>query len=287
LVLALFTLLPSAYAAKKSVKDVAYDAAIWGTPIVAFHAMREAYLQDAGAKYNDVVYFSKPADWQFQITTPNSSSYYSIINFNTKKGPVVLDVPKKENVAGLFATVNDAWQMPLVDAVAGKYLILPPNYKGKIPKGYIPVKSDTYNGYAALRVNPLSDTPPDIKKAMSLIQSIKAYDYSFAKNPPVQKYIDIAGVRYDAIVKYDETFFHRLSAMINEEPVMKKNQKMLGELKTIGIVKGKGFTSKKGEGVALAEGAQEAKEHLMKRMTQIDSYWPDSRWGFGKYLAGL
>jgi hypothetical protein len=25
-----------------------------------------------GAKYNDIVYYSKPADWKFQTTTPNS-----------------------------------------------------------------------------------------------------------------------------------------------------------------------------------------------------------------------
>ena len=37
-----------------------------------------------GAKYNDIVYFSKPADWKFQTTTPNASTYYIYGAFTTQ-----------------------------------------------------------------------------------------------------------------------------------------------------------------------------------------------------------
>jgi hypothetical protein len=50
------------------------DAAIWGMPIVSVDAMREAFFRDAGAKYGDILYFSKSADWKFQTTNPNASS---------------------------------------------------------------------------------------------------------------------------------------------------------------------------------------------------------------------
>jgi hypothetical protein len=40
------------------------EAAIWGMPLVNFDAMRQAYFRDAGAKYNDVMYWSKPSDWK-------------------------------------------------------------------------------------------------------------------------------------------------------------------------------------------------------------------------------
>ena len=50
----------------------AVEAAIWGMPIVSFDAMRQAFLRDAGAKYNDIVFWSSPADWRLQITTPNA-----------------------------------------------------------------------------------------------------------------------------------------------------------------------------------------------------------------------
>src|SRR5687768_3567436 len=69
----------------------AVESVIWGTPIVSMYTMREAFFRDAKAKYNDIVYWSKPADWKVQLTTPNASSYYVYFNFNTKDGPVVLD----------------------------------------------------------------------------------------------------------------------------------------------------------------------------------------------------
>src|SRR5262245_18369301 len=45
-------------------------------PIVAMSAVRQAFLRDTGAKYNSIVYYSKPADWKFQTTKPNASTHY-------------------------------------------------------------------------------------------------------------------------------------------------------------------------------------------------------------------
>jgi hypothetical protein len=79
--------------ARRTIERRAVEAAIWGMPIVAFDAMRQAFLRDAEAQYNDIVYWSKPADWRLQVTTPNASSYYVFIAINTKNGPLVLDLP--------------------------------------------------------------------------------------------------------------------------------------------------------------------------------------------------
>jgi hypothetical protein len=50
-----------------------------------------------------------------QTTTPNASVRYVFINYNTQpEGPVVLEVPAAVG-AGLFGTVVDAWQVPLID----------------------------------------------------------------------------------------------------------------------------------------------------------------------------
>jgi len=119
----------------------AVESAVWGMPIVAFDAMRQAFLRDAGANYNDIVYWSKQADWKFQVTTPNASSWYVYIAINTKKGPIVLDIPPASG-AGLFGSMNNAWQIPQADVgptgldqgKGGKYLLLPPDYKEKYQK---------------------------------------------------------------------------------------------------------------------------------------------------------
>jgi hypothetical protein len=44
----------------------------------------------------------------------------------------------------------------------GRYLILPPGYKGGVPAGYIPLASDTYEGYALLRSIPKSGSESDV-----------------------------------------------------------------------------------------------------------------------------
>ena len=97
---------------RRTLERRAVDAAIWGMPIVSVHAMREAFFRDAKAKYNDIVFWSKPSDWQNQTTTPNASARYVYFNFNTQPdGPVVLEVPAAVG-AGLFGTLLDAWQCP-------------------------------------------------------------------------------------------------------------------------------------------------------------------------------
>ena len=99
--------------ARRAIERRAVEAAIWGMPIVSVDAMRQAFFR-AGAQYGDVVYCSKPADWKFQTTTPNASSLYVYLNFNTKDGPVVLDIPQAIG-AGLFGSVLDAWSLPVAD----------------------------------------------------------------------------------------------------------------------------------------------------------------------------
>src|SRR5262249_4609863 len=151
-----------------------------GMPIVSVDAMREAFFRDAGANYNDIVFWSKPSDWMTQLTTPNASSLYVYFNFNIKNGPVVLDLPATVG-AGLFGTLLDAWQVPLVDVghkgedegEGGKYLLLPPDFKGTLPEGYILVQASTYNGYALLRAIPASGSEEDRAKAIELIKKHK------------------------------------------------------------------------------------------------------------------
>jgi hypothetical protein len=46
---------------RRRVERRAVEAAIWGMPLVSVDAMRQAFFE-SGAKYGDVLYFSKPAD---------------------------------------------------------------------------------------------------------------------------------------------------------------------------------------------------------------------------------
>jgi hypothetical protein len=178
-------------------------------PIVSVDAMRQAFFRDAGATYGDIVYFSQPSDWKFLFTTMNNSARYVYLNFNTQlDGPVVLEVPAAVG-AGLFGTMLDAWQVPLADigpagedqGKGGKYLLLPPNFKGKVPAGYFPMRSETYDGYALFRAISESSSEADAAKAIALVKKLKLYPLSKAANPPPTRFVDMFGKMFDGIVR--------------------------------------------------------------------------------------
>jgi hypothetical protein len=271
----------------------AVEATIWGMPIASVDAMREAFFRDAGAKYDDILYFSKPADWKFQTTTPNASSLYVYFNFNTKEGPVVLEFPAAVG-AGLFGTLLDAWQTPLVDVgpkgedegKGGKYLLLPPDFKGEVPAGYISVRAATYNGYALFRAIPATQSEVDVAKAIALVKQERLYPLSKAANPPEQRFIDIADKPFDGIVSYDESFFVRLARMVSEEPVQQRDLVMMGQLRSLGIEKGKEFRPNQATQVVLRSAVQEAHAGFVKALLDgSEPWWPGVQWGLSDTLG--
>jgi hypothetical protein len=271
--------------ARRTIERRAVEAAIWGMPIVAFDAMRQAFLRDAGAKYNDIVYWSKQADWKLQVTTPNASSWYVYIAINTKDGPQVLDLPPAIG-AGLFGSMNDAWQVPMADVgpqgedqgMGGKYLLLPPGYDQ--PVLYIPVRFSTYNGYSILRAIPATTSPEDVAKALDLVKKTRVYSLAQAANPPPQRHIDMAGKLFDGIAGFDDRFYDSLARTVNDEPVQTRDLAVMGLLKSIGIEKGKEFRPDAAIREILKRAIAEAQTGFMQFMTSLPAFAPGSQWTF-------
>ena len=262
---------------RKTIERRAVDAGTWGMPILSVHAMRRAYLEDAGAEYNDIVYWSKLADWKNQTTTPNSSSYYVYVNFNTSDGPVVLDIPRPVG-AGLFGTILDAWQLgagewgtALGDTNAIKYLILPPGYDGDVPEGYTVARPQTYNGFSLIRSIPLNMSEQAVADALALVKQLKVYPLSEAGNPAPQRFIDMAGRLFDGIVHWDENVYADLAQILNEEPVLEQDRTFMGLIKAIGIEKGKEFAPSAEVQEILAETAKEAHQWLMDSLLDFSA----------------
>ena len=94
--------------------------------------------------------------------------------------------------------MDDCWQTAIEDVGpagvdkgnGGKYLILPPDYKGTIPDGYIPMPSSSYQTYALLRSNPASGSDTDVAKAVVYGKRVKVYPLSQAANPPETVFVD-------------------------------------------------------------------------------------------------
>jgi hypothetical protein len=271
--------------AHRTVERRAVEAAIWGMPMVSVDAMREAYFRDAKAQYNDILYWSKPSDWRFQFTTPNASTHYVYFNFNLKDGPVVLDVPPTVG-AGLFGSLVDAWEVPVSDVgpagddqgKGGKYLLVPPGYKDAIPAGYFPIQFETVNGYALLRAIPASASQEDQVKAIDLVKQLRLYSLAQVANPPKQNYIDMSGKLLDGMVKFDDSFYQRLAKMVNEEPVMTRDLAVMGQLRSLGIEKGKAFTPTEETKAILKKAAEEAHQGFQVASLAGEPWWPGTQW---------
>jgi hypothetical protein len=270
----------------RAIHDLAVHAAKWGTPIVSFDAMRQAFFRDAGAKYGDLAYLSRVADWRFQLTTPNASTRYVYLNFNTHDGAVVLEIPAAVG-AGLFGSILDAWQVPLVDVgpqgsdrgEGGRYLLLAPGQTGSVPSGYIAVPSNTFNGYAVFRAISEGSTQDAIDRALNLVTQIRVYPLAMAAKPPRTRAIDIAGKLFDGIMHYDETLFTTLAKMVSEEQALPRDAEILDGLKELGIEKGKPFAPDEAIRGELESAAQEAQRQLIAgESREGEPFWPGSSW---------
>ena len=272
--------------ARRTVERRAVEAAIWGMPLVNTDAMRQAYFRDVGAKYNDICYFSKPADWKFQVTTPNASTNYVYFNYNLKDGPVVVEIPAAVG-AGLLGSMVDAWDEPMNDigpagedqGKGGKYLLLPPDFKGDTPAGFFPVRYPTYNGYALYRAIRAGSSDADVAAALALVKKLRVYPLAQQANPPEQRFIDIHGKTFDGIADFDERFFERLNRMVQEEPVLPRDLVIMGMLKSIGIEKGKDFKPDAAMQNILRAAVQEAQTQFVEGLTSYSHpWWPDRNW---------
>lgn len=227
----------------------AVEAIVWSMPLVNFAAMYEAMTRDVKGEYNQIVYWSKPLNWKNQTLTPNTEAIYIMPFFNTEKaGPMVLEIPPAEG-GSITGTIMDSWQFPLEDVgpagvdkgKGGKYLILPPGYKEKIPAGYIVFPSRTYAGYALLRSILKSSGDADVAAAAAYARKIKLYPLSAADQPSETVFIDAYDQVFDATIPYDSHFFELLNSMVQAEPWIDRDKVMINTLKAIGIEKGKAF----------------------------------------------
>ncbi len=123
----------------------------------------------------------------------------------------------------------------------GKYLILPPGFKGKILAGYIPMPSSTFTGYAILRSNLTDGSPQDLKRAVDYGKEVKIYPFAQAANPPKTVFIDLLEIPFSNTIPYNIHFFELLNQFVQREPWLTRNQAMIDQLSNIGIEKGKPF----------------------------------------------
>ncbi len=227
----------------------AFNTVVWGMPAVNSELLYQSLLNAKG-DYNQVVYWSGLINSKNQTLTPNPDVVYINPIYDTRKGPVVLEIPPVSGSSSITGSVDDAWQTAIEDVGpagldkgrGGKYLILPPNYKDRIPSGYIHMPSSTYTGFVILRSNLTDGSKEDLARAIDYGKQVKIYPFAQAGNPPPTKFTDLLQTSFGNTIPYNIHFFETLNDVVQREPWLTRDKAMIDQVRTIGIEKGTPFS---------------------------------------------
>ena len=260
----------------------AVQAYLLAIPAVSQAANRNA-IRTLGPVNTVVPIFEQLMDSLSIFLTANDNTVYSWTWLDLSKGPLVLEVPPK-----VLGAINDMWYRWVIDVgitgpdkgKGGKYLLLPPGYQGKVPKGYIVVRPPTFNIWIPWRSFLVHGDP---KPGVELVKKFtKIYPLSQSGKPPQLEFVDLSGKPFNTVAPADYSFWELLNQVVQEEPSESLDQIRLGFYAAIGIQKGKPFAPddrmKKILTEAAAAGDATARAVAFKIRQKADYYYENSAW---------
>jgi hypothetical protein len=209
--------------------------------------MRDGSEAIFGKGYNVLPIWKDRMDSRTWVPTPNADVIYSMSYLDLKEtGPLVVAAPR--DVIGMFTdffqrTITDVGLIGPDRARGGLYLLLPPDYTGEIPQGYFVFKSKTYNVLLFFRtIMPKGKNGPDPKPAVALAEQTRIYPlWASEKDVKPMQFPNGSGKRINMMYPVDKTFWSKLKAFVDYEPVSAIDPELRGVLASIGIVKGEPF----------------------------------------------
>ncbi len=251
-------------------------------PTVAFSSGFEAF-KTLNVKPNDGAVLTMGMPKQI-VFTPNSDTPYAFIPVDLTNGPVVIDMPAGP-IMGAINDMNEGWVLdyglPGPDAgKGGKHMILPPEYKGKIPEGYFTGRATTNKVVLLLRALPIGGNN---EKAVELMKSVKIHD--LGNKWSVNNWIDISDKSVDFTPNKIEKgmgYWEQLHKIINNEPANEAYRNYYGELAGLGIIKGEKFNPDSRMKKILEAAAVKANDQMRvqsfadRRSDRI--VWKDRKW---------
>ena len=246
-------------------------------PALSMRGMMIGTARDYGSRNSsDIAVTADRLDSSALFLTGNTESIYAMILFDLKvDGPTVFEAPP-----GLMGPVDDANFLFLFDVgptgkdkgKGGKYLLLPPGYKGDVPDGYFVFKSPTYRNFSFVRAN--AEVVGSGEKAMEFFRKNCAV-YPLKTGPRKGKFTNVTGVPINTLVPEDATAFQWMQDLIDYEPAEAFGKEKLGRLASIGIVKGKPFNPDARMKKILDQAAKEGV--AMSRVIAFDSRQPAAK----------
>ena len=226
--------------------------------IASMNGMREGILKWGPANYTALL-FEELMDSTTRFLTPNTTSIYQLLWLDLTEGPMVVETPP--SVIGL---VDDAWFHYVADFgqvgpdknKGGKYLFLPPGYKGKVPDGYFVYKPQTFGNWVIWRGSQVDgSTAPAIAATK---KDLRVYPLAKKDSPPEMTFINVSGKPFNTIHSMDARFFDEVNSVVQREPGDGQDPEILGQLAAIGIRKGQPFEPDERMRKILAEAADVA-----------------------------
>ncbi len=276
----------------------AAQAYLWALPALNMYGMKDGSEKVFGKGYNVLPIFKDRLNAKTLITTPNSDVIYALGYLDLKDdGPLVIEVPP-----GLQGILDDFWQRPICSegtidgrewcgdvglpgpdkGKGGKYLVLPPDYRGTPPPGYLAFRSRTYGVFVFWRG--FFQDPKQLAEPVKVMEQTRIYPLGKQASAKPMEFPNASATPADMLYPSDGSAFAMLSRFIDHEYVDPVDMEMRGVLATLGIEKGKPFAPDARMRALLDAGAKTA-----FRMAHTIDYaplanvpnalwWSDRRW---------
>jgi hypothetical protein len=262
----------------------AVEVMIMTTPAASLSGFRRA-IREWGPDNETMIIWEGRIDSKVLLLTPNTTVVYTFMWIDLKNGPMVMETPP--NVLGI---IDDAWFHYVTDfgnagedrGKGGKYLLVPPDYEGAIPDGYLVRRSRTYGHWLAMR-GFMKDFDAD-----PVVQNMKDHFrlYPLGSDPREVNWANVSMKAFNTLHAQDATFFEEVNEIVQEEPNSAHNPEVLGLLASIGIERGTPFAPDERMQQILADaaawGTAAQRTILFRNRNENVVIWPDSKsWEIG------
>ena len=233
----------------------AVQSYLWALPALNMYAMKEGSEKVFGKGYNVLPIWKDRLNAKTLITTPNSDVIYAMGYLDLKKdGPLVIEVPP-----GLQGVLDDFFQRPICSerkiqgriwcgdvglpgpdrGKGGRYLILPPDYKGDVPREFYALRSRTYGVFVFWRG--FFKEPTRLQAPVEVLERTRIYPLGNKKNAKPMQFPNASNVPANMLYPTDGSAFDMLARFVAHEYVEPADMEMRGMLASLGISKGKAF----------------------------------------------
>jgi hypothetical protein len=254
---------PNGYPSKEGVATLkdellfqrAVQSYLWALPALNMVAMKEGSEKVFGKGYNVLPIWKDRLNAKTLVTTPNSDVIYAMGYLDLKAdGPMVIEIPP-----GLQGILDDFFQRPICTerkiegriwcgdvglpgpdhGKGGKYLILPPDYRGDVPREFFALRSHTYGVFVFWRG--FFKDPKELDAPVKVMERTRIYPLGNKKTAKPMQFPNASNVPASMLYPTDGSAFDMLARFIAHEYVDPADMEMRGMLASLGIIKGKPF----------------------------------------------